>query len=90
MALGLKAAGSTAVARQRFDCMVQRTLYLGVELLVLQLFSCNPFGCSHQGGLFFQVAGIPLPLLSAGGTSVLCSLLAIGILQNVQLYRRHY
>jgi rod shape determining protein RodA len=36
------------------------------------------------------VTGIPLPLLSAGGTSVLCSLVAIGILQNIQLYRRHY
>ena len=34
------------------------------------------------------VTGIPLPLLSAGGTSVLCSLIAIGILQNIQLYRR--
>lgn len=36
------------------------------------------------------VTGIPLPLLSAGGTSVLCSLVAIGILQNIHLYRRHY
>ncbi len=36
------------------------------------------------------VTGIPLPLLSAGGTSVLCSLIAIGILQNIHLYRRHY
>ena len=36
------------------------------------------------------VTGIPLPLLSAGGTSVLCSLIAIGILQNIHLHRRHY
>ena len=36
------------------------------------------------------VTGIPLPLLSAGGTSVLCSLVALGILQNIHLYRRHY
>ncbi len=36
------------------------------------------------------VTGIPLPLLSAGGTSVLCSLIAIGILQNIHLYRRNY
>jgi len=36
------------------------------------------------------VTGIPLPLLSAGGTSVVCSLVAIGILQNIHLYRRHH
>ena len=36
------------------------------------------------------VTGIPLPLLSYGGTSVLCSLIAAGLLQNVYLYRRHY
>ncbi len=34
------------------------------------------------------VTGIPLPLLSYGGTSVLCSLVAIGILQNIHIYRR--
>ncbi|MCI0539954.1 MAG: rod shape-determining protein RodA [Verrucomicrobiales bacterium] len=34
------------------------------------------------------VTGIPLPLLSYGGTSVLCSLVAAGILQNIHIYRR--
>ncbi len=34
------------------------------------------------------VTGIPLPLLSYGGSSVLGSLLAAGILQNVHLYHR--
>jgi rod shape determining protein RodA len=36
------------------------------------------------------VTGIPLPLLSYGGSSVLCSLLAIGLLFNVYYYRRSY
>ncbi|MBU6400845.1 MAG: rod shape-determining protein RodA, partial [Verrucomicrobia bacterium] len=36
------------------------------------------------------VTGIPLPLLSYGGSSVLCSLFAAGLLQNVHLYRKSY
>ena len=36
------------------------------------------------------VTGIPLPLLSYGGSSVLCSLIALGLMQNVHIYRRGY
>ena len=34
------------------------------------------------------VTGLPLPLLSSGGSSVICSLMALGLLQNVRLYQK--
>jgi rod shape determining protein RodA len=36
------------------------------------------------------VTGVPLPLLSYGGSSVLVSLIAAGILQNIYIHRRSY
>ena len=36
------------------------------------------------------VTGIPLPLLSYGGSSVSCSLIALGLMQNVHIHRRGY
>jgi rod shape determining protein RodA len=35
------------------------------------------------------VTGVPLPLLSYGGSSVLCSLIAAGLLQNIYIHRRY-
>lgn len=36
------------------------------------------------------VTGIPLPLLSYGGSAAVTALLAVGLLQNVHLYRRQH
>jgi len=36
------------------------------------------------------VTGVPLPLLSYGGSSVLCSLIALGLMQNVYIHRKGY
>src|ERR1051326_6463170 len=36
------------------------------------------------------VTGVPLPLLSYGGSSVLGSLIAMGLLQNIYIYRKAY
>jgi rod shape determining protein RodA len=36
------------------------------------------------------VTGIPLPLLSYGGSSVIVSLIAMGLMQNVSIYRKGY
>jgi rod shape determining protein RodA len=36
------------------------------------------------------VTGVPLPLLSYGGSSVLSSLIAMGMLQNVHIHRKTY
>ena len=36
------------------------------------------------------VTGVPLPLLSYGGSSVLGSLIAVGLMQNIYIHRRGY
>jgi rod shape determining protein RodA len=74
---GIKVAGQ---ARDRLG----KLLAVGV---VAMLFS-HVFINIGMNIRLMPVTGIPLPLLSYGGTSVLCSLIAAGILQNVYLYRR--
>lgn len=76
---GIRVAGE---ARDRLG----RLLAIGVVTLLFTHVFVNIGMNIH----LLPVKGIPLPLLSAGGTSVISSLVAIGILQNIHLYRRHY
>jgi rod shape determining protein RodA len=57
---------------------------------VVTLLFCHVFINIGMNIRIMPVAGIPLPLISYGGSSVVCSLIAIGILHNVHIYRRSY
>jgi rod shape determining protein RodA len=74
---GIKIAGQ---ARDRLG----KLLAVGV---VAMLFS-HVFINIGMNIRLMPVTGVPLPLLSYGGSSVLCSLIAAGILQNVYIHRR--
>jgi rod shape determining protein RodA len=74
---GLRAAGQ---ARDRLG----KLLAVGVVLLLFSHVFIN-IGMNIR---LMPVTGIPLPLLSYGGSSVLCSLIALSLLQNVYLYRK--
>jgi rod shape determining protein RodA len=65
---------------------------LGVLLAVgvVTLLFCHVFINVGMNIRLMPVTGIPLPLLSYGGSSVVCSLIAIGILHNIHIYRRSY
>jgi rod shape determining protein RodA len=76
---GIKIAGQ---ARDRLG----KLLAVGV---VAMLFS-HVFINIGMNIRLMPVTGIPLPLMSYGGSSVICSLIAIGLLQNVYIYRRSY
>jgi rod shape determining protein RodA len=57
---------------------------------VVALFFSHVFINIGMNIRLMPVTGIPLPLLSYGGSSVVCSLFAIGILHNVHIYRKSY
>lgn len=76
---GIKIAGE---ARDRLG----KLLAVGVVAMLFSHIFIN-IGMNIR---LMPVTGIPLPLLSYGGSSVLCSLIALGILQNVYMYRRSY
>jgi rod shape determining protein RodA len=76
---GLRTAGQ---ARDRLG----KLLVVGVVTLLFSHVFIN-IGMNIR---IMPVTGIPLPLLSYGGSSVLCSWLGIGLMQNVYLYRKTY
>ncbi|GDY20198.1 rod shape-determining protein RodA [Verrucomicrobiota bacterium] len=55
---------------------------------VVTLLGCHVFINIGMNIRLMPVTGVPLPLLSYGGSSVLCSLIAAGLLQNVHIHRR--
>ena len=76
---GLRTAGQ---ARDRLG----KLLAVGVVTLLFSHVFIN-IGMNIR---IVPVTGIPLPLLSYGGSSVIGSLIAMGLLQNVYLYRKAY
>jgi rod shape determining protein RodA len=76
---GIRIAGQ---ARDRLG----RLLAVGVVTLLFSHVFIN-IGMNIR---IMPVTGVPLPLLSYGGSSVLGSLIAIGLLQNVYIYRKVY
>ena len=76
---GLRIAGQ---ARDRLGKLVA----VGVVILIFSHVFVN-IGMNIR---IVPVTGIPLPLLSYGGSSVLCSLIALGLMQNVYKNRRGY
>ncbi len=76
---GIRIAGQ---ARDRLG----RLLAVGVVMLLFSHVFIN-IGMNIR---IMPVTGVPLPLLSYGGSSVLSSLIAIGMLQNVYMHRKTY
>ncbi len=76
---GIRIAGQ---ARDRLGKMIA----VGVVTLIFSHVFIN-IGMNIR---IVPVTGIPLPLLSYGGSSVIGSLVALGMLQNVYMYRKVY
>ena len=76
---GLRIAGQ---ARDRLGKLVA----VGVVTLIFSHVFIN-IGMNIR---IMPVTGVPLPLLSYGGSSVLGSLIAVGLMQNIHIHRRGY
>ena len=57
---------------------------------VVMLWFSNVFINIGMNIRLMPVTGLPLPLLSDGGSSALSFMMAMGLLQNVKLYKRNY
>jgi rod shape determining protein RodA len=55
---------------------------------VVTLLFCHVFVNIGMNIRLMPVTGLPLPLLSSGGSSVICSLMIMGLLQNVRLHQK--
>ena len=55
---------------------------------VVTLLFCHVFVNIGMNIRLVPVTGLPLPLLSSGGSSVVCSLMTLGLLQNVRLHQK--
>lgn len=77
LACGLRMA---ALARDRLG----KLLAVGMVVLLFSQVFIN-IGMNIR---ILPVTGVPLPLLSYGGSSVLCTLIGLGLLHNVYLHRR--
>jgi rod shape determining protein RodA len=76
---GLRIAGQ---ARDRLGKLVA----VGVVTLIFSHVFIN-IGMNIR---IMPVTGVPLPLLSYGGSSVLCSWIAVGLMQNIYIHRKGY
>ena len=55
---------------------------------VVTMLFCHVFVNIGMNIRLVPVTGLPLPLLSSGGSSVICSLITLGLLQNVRLHQK--
>jgi rod shape determining protein RodA len=55
---------------------------------VVTMLFCHVFVNIGMNIRLVPVTGLPLPLLSSGGSSVVCSLMTLGLLQNVRLHQK--
>jgi rod shape determining protein RodA len=82
---GVILGGGLAIARQARDRLGQL-----IAAGVVALWFSHVFVNVGMNIGLMPVTGIPLPLLSYGGSAAVCALLAMGLLQNVHLHRRSY